>query len=179
MNFNREWCWVFVALFFRHTLSAFTRFPVPCQRLLISSHDVAVLFPLFGFCKDFIHVCPGRRYAILPSKPRDLILSELHSYRIDLLSLFLSTLHSNPENYQLFIKLKPPLHQSPSIMPDLRRQIFESGKTTSRKAASREASRATSRASSKQTSRQSSRAASRQPSDDEDAGYLSDETAMR
>ncbi|KAJ5662852.1 Interferon-related developmental regulator N-terminal [Penicillium longicatenatum] len=63
-------------------------------------------------------------------------------------------------------------------MPDLRRQIFESGKTTSRKAASREASRATSRASSKPTSRQSSRAASRQPSDDEDAGYLSDETAM-
>ncbi|KAJ5638345.1 Interferon-related developmental regulatorN-terminal [Penicillium lividum] len=63
-------------------------------------------------------------------------------------------------------------------MPDLRRQIFESGKTVSRKAASREASRATSRASSKPTSRQSSRAASRQPSDEEDAGYLSDETAM-
>ncbi|KAJ5953662.1 hypothetical protein N7454_000558 [Penicillium verhagenii] len=59
-------------------------------------------------------------------------------------------------------------------MPDLRRQIFESGKTVSRKAASREASRATSRASSKQ----SSRAASRQPSDEEDAGYLSDDTAM-
>lgn len=64
-------------------------------------------------------------------------------------------------------------------MPDLRRQIFESGKTTSRKAASREASRTTSRDGSKQTSRQSSRAASRQPSDDEDAGYLSDDTAMR
>ncbi|KAJ5613506.1 hypothetical protein N7528_007160 [Penicillium herquei] len=63
-------------------------------------------------------------------------------------------------------------------MPDLRRQIFESGKTVSRKAASREASRTNSHASSKQTSRQSSRAASRQPSDDEDAGYLSDETAM-
>ncbi|KAJ5288509.1 hypothetical protein N7478_001539 [Penicillium angulare] len=63
-------------------------------------------------------------------------------------------------------------------MPDLRRQIFESGKTVSRKAASREASRTNSHASSKQTSRQSSRAASRQPSDDEDAGYLSDDTAM-
>ena len=64
-------------------------------------------------------------------------------------------------------------------MPDLRRQIFESGKTVSRKAASREASRTNSHASSKQTSRQSSRAASRQPSDDEDGGYLSDDTAMR
>ncbi|KAJ6032354.1 hypothetical protein N7540_003086 [Penicillium herquei] len=63
-------------------------------------------------------------------------------------------------------------------MPDLRRQIFESGKTVSRKAASREASRTNSLASSKQTSRQSSRAASRQPSDDEDSGSLSDETAM-
>ncbi|OQE30005.1 hypothetical protein PENSTE_c002G02977 [Penicillium steckii] len=63
-------------------------------------------------------------------------------------------------------------------MPDLRRQIFESGKTVSRKAASREASRNTSRASSKQTSRQSSRPASRPPSDDEDSGFLSDDTAM-
>ncbi|KAJ5114635.1 Interferon-related developmental regulator N-terminal [Penicillium alfredii] len=63
-------------------------------------------------------------------------------------------------------------------MPDLRRQIFESGKTVSRKAASREASRATSRASSKQTSHQSSRNASRQPSDEEDSGFLSDETTM-
>lgn len=63
-------------------------------------------------------------------------------------------------------------------MPDLRRQIFESGKTVSRKAASREASRNTSRTNSKQTSRQSSRAASRQPSDDEDSGFLSDDTAM-
>lgn len=64
-------------------------------------------------------------------------------------------------------------------MPDLRRQIFESGKTVSRKAASREASRTNSRASSKQTSQQSSRNASRAPSDDEDAGFLSDDTAMR
>ncbi|KAJ5594506.1 uncharacterized protein N7459_000714 [Penicillium hispanicum] len=63
-------------------------------------------------------------------------------------------------------------------MPDLRRQIFESGKTVSRKAASREASRTNSRASSKRTSRQSSRNASRHPSDDEDAGFLSDDTAM-
>lgn len=63
-------------------------------------------------------------------------------------------------------------------MPDLRRQIFESGKTVSRKAASREASRNTSRAGSKQTSRQSSRPASRPPSDDEDSGFLSDDTAM-
>lgn len=64
-------------------------------------------------------------------------------------------------------------------MPDLRRQIFESGKTVSRKAASREASRTTSRAGSKQTSRQGSRNASRAPSDDEDSGFLSDDTAMR
>lgn len=64
-------------------------------------------------------------------------------------------------------------------MPDLRRQIFESGKTVSRKAASREASRTNSRASSKQNSRQSSRNASRQASDDEDAGFLSDDTALR
>lgn len=64
-------------------------------------------------------------------------------------------------------------------MPDLRRQIFESGKTVSRKAASREGSRTTSRASSKQTSQQSSRNASRAPSDDEDSGFLSDDTAMR
>ncbi|KAJ5692122.1 hypothetical protein N7462_001545 [Penicillium macrosclerotiorum] len=63
-------------------------------------------------------------------------------------------------------------------MPDLRRQIFESGKTVSRKAASREASRTNSRQSSKQTSRQSSRNASRHPSDDEDSGFLSDDTAM-
>ncbi|KAJ5152898.1 uncharacterized protein N7482_009376 [Penicillium canariense] len=63
-------------------------------------------------------------------------------------------------------------------MPDLRRQIFESGKTVSRKAASREASRSNSRASSKQNSRQSSRNASRQPSDDEDSGFLSDDTAL-
>jgi hypothetical protein len=64
-------------------------------------------------------------------------------------------------------------------MPDLRRQIFESGKTVSRKAASREASRTNSRASSKQTSRQSSQNASRQGSDDEDSGFLSDDTALR
>ncbi|OOQ90760.1 IFRD domain protein [Penicillium brasilianum] len=63
-------------------------------------------------------------------------------------------------------------------MPDLRRQIFESGKTVSRKAASREASRTNSRASSKQTSRQSSQNASRQGSDDEDSGFLSDDTAL-
>lgn len=149
-----------------------------------SSHPMTSQFfsSSFGFRKDFIHVCPARRYAILPFKPRDFNLSELHSYRIDLLFLFLSTLHTNPENYQelpTFFFTETSLHQTPSIMPDLRRQIFESGKTTSRKAASREASRATSRASSKQTSRQSSRAASRQPSDDEDGGYLSDETAMR
>ncbi|KGO65423.1 Interferon-related developmental regulator, N-terminal [Penicillium italicum] len=63
-------------------------------------------------------------------------------------------------------------------MPDLRRQIFESGKTVSRKAASREASRTNSPASSKQTSRQGSRNASRAPSDEEDSGFLSDETSM-
>ncbi|KAJ5118574.1 uncharacterized protein N7443_007507 [Penicillium atrosanguineum] len=59
-------------------------------------------------------------------------------------------------------------------MPDLRRQIFESGKTVSRKAASREASRSNSRTGSKQ----SSQAASRAASDEEDAGFLSDETSM-
>jgi len=64
-------------------------------------------------------------------------------------------------------------------MPDLRRQIFESGKTVSRKAASRETSRNNSRNSSKQTSRDTSRNASRAPSDDEDSGFLSDDTAMR
>ncbi|KAJ5592960.1 hypothetical protein N7537_009864 [Penicillium hordei] len=63
-------------------------------------------------------------------------------------------------------------------MPDLRRQIFESGKTVSRKAASREASRTNSPASSKPTSRQGSRNASRAPSDEEDSGFLSDETSM-
>lgn len=60
-------------------------------------------------------------------------------------------------------------------MPDLRRQIFESGKTVSRKAASREASRTNSRTGSKQSSRNASRA----PSDEEDSGFLSDETSMR
>ncbi|KAL4894314.1 interferon-related developmental regulator-domain-containing protein [Aspergillus ambiguus] len=63
-------------------------------------------------------------------------------------------------------------------MPDLRRQVLESGKTISRKAASREGSRRTSRTNSAQNSRHSSRNASRQASDDEDAGSLSDDTAM-
>ncbi|KAJ5816850.1 Armadillo-like helical [Penicillium robsamsonii] len=63
-------------------------------------------------------------------------------------------------------------------MPDLRRQVLESGKTVSRKAASREASRTNSPASSKPVSRQGSRNASRAPSDDEDSGFLSDETSM-
>ncbi|KAJ5124684.1 Armadillo-like helical [Penicillium bovifimosum] len=63
-------------------------------------------------------------------------------------------------------------------MPDLRRQVLESGKTVSRKAASREASRNASPASSKAASRQSSRNASRAASDEEDTGYLSDETSM-
>ncbi|KAJ5819716.1 hypothetical protein N7474_005307 [Penicillium riverlandense] len=63
-------------------------------------------------------------------------------------------------------------------MPDLRRQIFESGKTVSRKAASREASRNNSRSNSKQTSRDTSRNASRAASDEEDSGFLSDDTAM-
>ncbi|RHZ52527.1 IFRD domain-containing protein [Aspergillus thermomutatus] len=62
-------------------------------------------------------------------------------------------------------------------MPDLRRQIFESGKTMSRKAASREGSRRPSRAASAQSSKQSSRNASRHPSDEEDEGNLSDDTA--
>ncbi|KXG45726.1 Armadillo-like helical [Penicillium griseofulvum] len=63
-------------------------------------------------------------------------------------------------------------------MPDLRRQVLESGKTISRKAASREASRTNSPASSKPASRQGSRNASRAPSDEEDSGFLSDETSM-
>ncbi|KAL2843781.1 interferon-related developmental regulator-domain-containing protein [Aspergillus pseudodeflectus] len=63
-------------------------------------------------------------------------------------------------------------------MPDLRRQVLESGKTISRKAASREGSRRTSRANSAQNSHHTSRNASRQASDDEDAGYLSDDTAI-
>lgn len=64
-------------------------------------------------------------------------------------------------------------------MPDLRRQIFESGKTMSRKAASREGSRRPSRAASAQSSKQSSRNVSRHPSDEEDEGNLSDDTAYR
>ncbi|EAW09181.1 IFRD domain-containing protein [Aspergillus clavatus NRRL 1] len=63
-------------------------------------------------------------------------------------------------------------------MPDLRRQIFESGKTMSRKAASREGSRRPSRATSAQNSTNSSRNASRHPSDEEDEGNLSDDTAL-
>ncbi|BCS23236.1 IFRD domain-containing protein [Aspergillus puulaauensis] len=63
-------------------------------------------------------------------------------------------------------------------MPDLRRQVLESGKTMSRKAASREGSGRTSRTNSAKNSRQSSRNASRQASDDEDAGNLSDDTAV-
>ncbi|KAA8645483.1 hypothetical protein EYZ11_011832 [Aspergillus tanneri] len=63
-------------------------------------------------------------------------------------------------------------------MPDLRRQVFESGKTISRKAASREGSRRTSRTNSAQNSRHSSRNASRHASDEEDAGNLSDDTAL-
>ncbi|KAE8306314.1 interferon-related developmental regulator-domain-containing protein [Aspergillus transmontanensis] len=63
-------------------------------------------------------------------------------------------------------------------MPDLRRQVLESGKTISRKAASREGSRRTSRTNSAQNSHQSSRNASRHPSDEEDSGNLSDDTAL-
>ncbi|KAH8428953.1 IFRD domain-containing protein [Aspergillus melleus] len=63
-------------------------------------------------------------------------------------------------------------------MPDLRRQVFESGKTISRKAASREGSRRTSRANSTPNSRQSSQNPSRHASDEEDAGNLSDDTAL-
>ncbi|KAL2836775.1 interferon-related developmental regulator-domain-containing protein [Aspergillus pseudoustus] len=63
-------------------------------------------------------------------------------------------------------------------MPDLRRQVLESGKTISRKAASREGSRRTSRTNSAQNSHHTSRNASRQASDDEDANYLSDDTAI-
>ncbi|PWY67545.1 IFRD domain protein [Aspergillus heteromorphus CBS 117.55] len=63
-------------------------------------------------------------------------------------------------------------------MPDLRRQVLESGKTVSRKAASREGSRRTSRTNSAQNSRPSSRNASRYPSDDEDTGSMSDDTAL-
>ncbi|KAL2862955.1 IFRD domain-containing protein [Aspergillus lucknowensis] len=63
-------------------------------------------------------------------------------------------------------------------MPDLRRQVLESGKTISRKAASREGSGRTSRTNSAQNSRHTSRNTSRQPSDDEDAGSLSDDTAI-
>ncbi|KAF7590798.1 hypothetical protein BBP40_002366 [Aspergillus hancockii] len=63
-------------------------------------------------------------------------------------------------------------------MPDLRRQVLESGKTISRKAASREGSRRNSRTASAQNSHQSSRNPSRHPSDDEDPGNLSDETAL-
>ncbi|GAD92183.1 IFRD domain protein [Paecilomyces variotii No. 5] len=62
-------------------------------------------------------------------------------------------------------------------MHDLRRQALSSGKTVSRKAMSREASRATSRASSAHNSHSSSRNASRYPSDDEDLGSQSDDTA--
>lgn len=69
--------------------------------------------------------------------------------------------------------------QSLSIMPDLRRQVLESGKTISRKAASREGSRRTSRANSAQNSRQSSQNQSRYGSDEEDLDSLSDDTAMR
>ncbi|PYH33124.1 IFRD domain-containing protein [Aspergillus neoniger CBS 115656] len=63
-------------------------------------------------------------------------------------------------------------------MPDLRRQVLESGKTISRKAASREGSRRTSRANSAQNSRQSSQNQSRYGSDEEDLDSLSDDTAM-
>ena len=86
-----------------------------------------------------------------------------------LLSTYLHTYY-----YRLWVKSARVF-----TMPDLRRQIFESGKTVSRKAASREASRINSRVSSTKTSRQSSRNASRHPSDDEDAGFLTDDTAMR
>lgn len=64
-------------------------------------------------------------------------------------------------------------------MHDLRRQALSSGKTVSRKAMSREASRATSRASSAHNSHSSSRNASRHPSDDDDIGSQSDDTAWR
>ncbi|TPR05078.1 hypothetical protein CAN33_0032935 [Aspergillus niger] len=63
-------------------------------------------------------------------------------------------------------------------MPDLRRQVLESGKTISRKAASREGSRRTSRANSTQNSRHSSQNQSRHASDEEDLDSLSDDTAM-
>ncbi|KAL4924686.1 IFRD domain-containing protein [Aspergillus undulatus] len=61
-------------------------------------------------------------------------------------------------------------------MPDLRRQVLESGKTISRKAASKEGSGRTSRTNSAHNSPKSSRNTSRQPSDDEDAGNTSDDT---
>lgn len=140
------------------------------------------------------HVSPARRCTILFSPSPDFLSSELHSNRINsppdfLLSYFLTfttlELEAQPlsETFYLSLNLSnltaTNLSSLVITMPDLRRQIFESGKTVSRKAASREASRTNSRASSKQTSRQSSQNASRQGSDDEDSGFLSDDTALR
>lgn len=62
-------------------------------------------------------------------------------------------------------------------MSELRRKALGSGKTVSRKAASRQSSAASSRANSRSTSRAGSRAASRANTDDE--GSLSDETTFR
>ncbi|KAL8689953.1 MAG: hypothetical protein Q9224_004521 [Gallowayella concinna] len=66
-------------------------------------------------------------------------------------------------------------------MHDLRRQALESGKTTSRKARSKQASPATSRPNSAPPSRAASRtrAVSRADSDDDETGNLSDETSLR
>ncbi|KAG0637244.1 interferon-related developmental regulator-domain-containing protein [Tuber brumale] len=61
-------------------------------------------------------------------------------------------------------------------MSELRRKALGSGKTVSRKAASRQSSAASSRANSRNTSRANSRAASRANTDDE--GSLSDETTF-
>ena len=62
-------------------------------------------------------------------------------------------------------------------MHDLRRQALESGKTTSRKAASRQSSGRVSRTASQPTSSPGSRNHSRAPSDDEEGGIFSDDTA--
>ena len=64
-------------------------------------------------------------------------------------------------------------------MPDLRRQVLESGKTVSRKAKSKQASTASSRLTSGANSRTASKNPSRAGSDEEEGGNFSDETSFR
>lgn len=140
----------------------------------LSHLDYHHLLSAFSSCSIHLlcHVNKNEKY--IPQKSKS-------SYRIDIRHRHIFPIRSTllPAHFDLIAPhIDSRFALAPLItMPDLRRQVLESRKTISRKAASREGSRSASRASSAQHSRQSSRNASRQPSDDEETASLSDSTA--